>query len=109
MVNSWPLMFEIPVFLRHFKFFRYLSFITAIIYDVIYFDETFGWAIELFMLPEDEYLDATLGDILMSMFLIYNGIIHFTIFINNLVIILKEIQLFIFQIGTHVGGHLTGF
>ena len=96
MINSWPLIFEIPVYLRHFKFFRYLSFFTAIIYDIIYFDETFGWAIELFMLPEEDYNNATLGDILMSMYLIYNGIIHFTIFINNFAIIAKETQLFIF-------------
>lgn len=88
---SWPLMFEIPVFLRHFKFFRYLGFLTAIIYDVIYFDETFGWAIEIFMLPEDDYENVTLGDILMSMYLVYNGIIHFTIFFSNLGIILKEV------------------
>ena len=103
MIHSWQLVFEIPAFLRHFKFFRYLSLIIALFYDIIYYDEVFCWAFELFMLPEDQYMDATLGDILMSMALIYNGIIHFTIFINNLVIIMKEVELTWVQLVTHVG------
>lgn len=94
---SWPLVFEIPLYLRHLWFFRMLSAIWAGVYSIITLAIFGSWFIDLYAMPElvseDEFNKLSPLDFFVNCFMIYNTIVHWTVIPINAVIIIKEIQL----------------
>lgn len=102
MVLSWPLFFEFGAYLRHFFFFRWMSFISALVYNTIYFALLASWLIEIYTLPDDTELGTM--DLLLDMFFIYNTILHSTIIPLNTGIIIKEVELQFYELLKKAGG-----
>lgn len=98
---SWPLVFEVPVYLRHLWFFRMLSFCWAIGYSVVFLAIYGSWFVDLYAIPdivsEEQFDKLSPMDMMINCFLIYNTIVHFSIIPINIVIIAKEIQLQFFE------------
>ena len=72
-IASWPVFFEVGIYLRHFAFVRWFSLFSAITYNVVYLGLLGGWLIQTYMLPEEEYDNVGTIDILMNMFFILFG------------------------------------
>ena len=90
---SIPLVAEIPLYLHHFIIFRFISLISANIYNLIWFLAIVLWLVETFFAPtefQDNYDTSTL---ITNMFLFFNCFVHASIFPINFAIIFKEIQL----------------
>lgn len=80
--------------------FRIFSFISAIIYNTVYFIGLIAWGSEMVMLPlqNDDYIDEIgVIDVVMNMLFVYNSIQHSPICFINIVIILKEIQIWLYE------------
>ena len=74
--------------------FRIGSFISAWVYNAIYFTGLIAWGSEMLVLPMkgDDYLDEmSVIDVVLNMTFVYNAIQHAPIAFINIVIILKEI------------------
>ena len=95
MLMSWPLVFELPVYLRHLWFFRMLSVCLAGLYNVVFIAVYGSWLFDLYAIPEIEgrerFLKLSPLDMMLNMFLIYNTIVHWSIIPINVVIIIKEV------------------
>ena len=90
-VNSILVVFELPIYLRAFRFTRLVSFFTAIGYNFLYLLSLFEWWGIIY-----EYSDKTSFEvplIFIYMMLGYNAVLHITIIPVNLMIILKELSL----------------
>ena len=85
-------MFEVPFIMKYTKFFRFCSLTSAIGYNLIYFLMTVDWIYQIFY-SDKSGLDSSTGavDIIFSMIISYNLIIHFPIVPMNIAIIFKEI------------------
>lgn len=97
-VLSWPLFFEVGIYLRHFYVFRWLSLLNAIIYNTVYLGLLAGWLIQTYTLPEETMEEVGTMDILLNMFFMYNTIMHCSIVPINAGIILKEIEMEFYEI-----------
>ena len=91
---SMLLMFEITFIIRWIKPLRIFSVLSAVLYNCFYLFTLANWIWELYF-ADKSYLDSATGpvDILFSMLVVYNLILHFPIVPMNVAIILKEIQL----------------
>jgi hypothetical protein len=95
-VFSWPLIFEIPFYLKHFRFVRLFSSGLAFLYTGVYAFIVLDWIVQLYMEPESTYENYQLLDILQNMFLAYSIIFHIHVLPVNLAIIIKEFLMLIF-------------
>ena len=95
---SWPLVLEIPSYLRHLKFLRWISCFWALIYNTVYLGFALGFLGQLYWATEERMSNYSLVDMTINMYLVYNCIIHATIIPINSIIIFKEIEMTIFQL-----------
>ena len=82
------LAFELPIWLVSFRFFRFWSFVAAIVYNIVFVLMGFEWWDMLYLTGDKSHYDFF--EIFINMFLGYNIILHFTIIPVNSFIILKE-------------------
>lgn len=90
---SWPLIYEIPFYLQHMRFFRVFSTWSACMYMGYYAFVVADWIYQLYFEPTKDYENYQFLDILVNMFLAYNIIFHIHVIPVNLAIIFKEIFL----------------
>lgn len=96
--QSFFIILEIPVYLRHFKFFRFWSLMFAIIYNGIFSFFTLRWLWRLFVEEEADIAQMKNGTLFEMLFIAYNLICHFGIYVINDFIIVKEISMEFFQL-----------
>ena len=108
-VASWPLMLEIPTYLRHAKFIRYLSILSGSIYNLFIISDISSWLLDLYAIPEETMNHVNMLDVLFNMFLVYNAILHSSIVIINSAIIAKEIELVFYQLARNTGHVIEGY
>lgn len=108
-ILSWPLFFEVGIYLRHFYLFRWVSLFSAITYNTVYLSLLAGWLIQTYTLPETEMAEVGTIDILLNMFFMYNTIMHCSIVPINFGIIAKEIEMEFFEIASHAGGKESAY
>jgi hypothetical protein len=90
-MNSIPLLFEIPIWLRAFRVTRLLSFFSAIVYNIVYIISALEWYDQIYLVTDKSAYDF--GMIMVNMLLGYNLILHCSIIPINFAIIVKEISL----------------
>lgn len=95
-VMSWPLIFELPFYLTHLRFFRFFSVGLAWIYSLYYGFVLTDWIFQLYWEPESSYENYQFLDVMVNMFLAYNIMFNIHILPVNCAIITKEIFLEIF-------------
>ena len=95
-VNSIPLIFELPIWLRAFRVTRILSFFSAIVYTFVYFLSAFEWYDQIWLVTDKSTYDFV--TIISNMLLGYNLILHSSIIPVNIAIIVKEISLNFFSV-----------
>jgi len=93
---SWPLVYEIPIYLRYMRFFRLFSVMAAWVYSAVYGYVVLDWLYQIYFEPVTAVESFQLFDILQNMFLAYNIIFHLHIIPVNVVIFLKEFMLMVF-------------
>jgi len=54
-IMSWPLIFEIPFYLKHLRFFRLFSVTWAILYMSFYFFVVIDWVSQIYLEPTKTY------------------------------------------------------
>lgn len=98
-VFSTFLMFEVNIILQKMKTLRAISFMSAIVYNTLYFAGIADWIYELYW-SDKAALDYEFGffDVMLQLFIAYNAIFHFPIVPMNCAIILKEVQLEFFHL-----------
>ena len=97
---SYGIMFEVYPYLKWGVAFRIWSFISAVVYNSLYFFMLFGWLTEVAFLPlqpDSVIEEMSYLDVFMNMLFVYNSIQHSPICFINIVIILKEIQILIYE------------
>lgn len=95
-IQTWMSVFvvwEIPFYMRHFKFFRLLSLMAGIVYNFFYWSAVADFVILLFYFDKDTF---DIFYLMQAMFSGYNIVLHFPITIVNSVILGKEIVLEMF-------------
>ena len=102
-ILSWPLVFEIPSYLRHIKFIRWFSCLWALLYNTVWFGFMFGFIGQLYWATDEVMEQYSLMDMAVNMYLVYNCVIHVTIIPINSIIIFKEVTMTIFQLVTSNG------
>jgi hypothetical protein len=107
---SWPLIFEIPFYLRNLRYFRMFSSGAAFVYTAVYAFIVFDWIYQLDWEPESVYEDYQFLDIIVNMYLGYNVLFNIHLMPVNFAIIVKEILLEIFPplLNQDKGGNLDG-
>jgi hypothetical protein len=95
-IMSWPLVFEIPFYLRNLRYFRLFSSGLAFVYTGLYAFVVFDWIYQLDWEPESVYEDYQFLDIIVNMYLGYNVLFNIHLMPVNFAIISKEIFLEIF-------------
>lgn len=95
-LNSIPLVFELPIWLRAFRVTRILSFMSAIAYNIVYFLSALEWYDQIWLVTDKSAYDFV--TIMVNMLLGYNLILHCSIIPVNFAIIFKEISLNFFSV-----------
>lgn len=95
-VNSIPLVFELPIWLRAFRVTRMLSFLSAIIYTIVYFISFLEWYDQIWLVTDKSNYDFV--TIMVNMLLGYHLVLHSSIIPVNIAIIVKELSLNIFSV-----------
>lgn len=95
-IFSWPLIFEIPLYLSWFRFFRIFSVLAAFVYSAVYGFVVADWMYQIYFEPVKAYEEYQFIDILANMYLAYNIIFHLHVLPINLAIVVKEFFLLIF-------------
>jgi hypothetical protein len=54
-VLSWPLLFEIPLYLNEMRIIRYLSVAVSVVYMMVYLFIVLDWVYMLYLEPEKDY------------------------------------------------------
>jgi len=93
---SWPLIYEIPLYINQLRFLRTFSVTIAVMYMMAYVFILLNWLYELYLEPEKTYEQYDLFDIFINMFLAYNVVFNIHILPVNFMILLKEVTLWIF-------------
>jgi len=88
-LSVW-LIFEIPFYMRHFKFFRYISLFAALAYNFVFFAGVIDFLALLFV---DEKTQLNLFYMIEAGMFAFSGMVHFPIVILNNAIIFKEFVL----------------
>lgn len=102
-LHTWFLVIEWPFYLRHTYAYRWAMSLISIIYSVWIFSDAMG-VIGMDKWETDEtYENYDLADMITDMFLAYNVIMHWPIALTGIVIIVKEIEMNIFQLVTTNG------
>lgn len=104
-IQTWMSVFviwEIPFYMRHFKFFRLISLVSGFVYNFFYWASVIDFLLLLFQYDK-ESLDIFY--LLEAMFFGYNIVLHFPITLVNMVIITKEIFMEMFQASNTRHGH----
>lgn len=86
-----PLVFEIDVYLRHMKFFRFISLAVASIFNFMYFFILAVWIIQIYDPPEWYAYDMFTG--FMNCMVAYNLIFDSMALPINTMIIVKELSM----------------
>ena len=96
---SMLMMFEMAFIIRWIKPLRVISVTSAFLYNVFYFFSLGNWIWEIFF-ADKSYLDDASGaiDVIWNMMIVYNLIVHFPIVPMNIAMIVKEIQMQVFQL-----------
>ena len=102
-------MLELPTYLRHAKFIRYLSILCASIYNLFILSDISSWVLDLYAIPEETMQHANLMDVVFNMFLVYNAILHSSVVVVNTAIIAKEIELVFYQLARNTGHVIEGY
>ena len=89
------LAFELPIWLRTFRGFRFWSGISAVVYTFAYFVAVFDWYDMLYIIDDKSEYDFV--TIFINMFLGFNIVLHVTAIPINFFIIAKEISMHWFQ------------
>ena len=95
-VASWPLIAEIPFWLRTLRFFREISVEWAWMYTITYALIILDWIYEMYWEPAKTYEEYSFIDVFGNMFLAYNIIFTLPLMPVNIAIIGKETLLEIF-------------
>jgi len=95
-ILSWPLVFEIPIFLNKMRFVRLFSVLWSWIYNAVYIFILVDWIYQIWLVPNKDYEEYQFFDILVNMFLAYNIVFHLHVIPVNFVIIVKEFFLEVF-------------
>lgn len=95
-------MYELPLYMRHFKFFRLISLVSALVYNFFFFASLVDFILLLFVYDKETF---DIFYLMEAMFFGYNIVLHFPITIVNNVIVLKEISLELFQMSAKRHGH----
>jgi hypothetical protein len=95
-VMSWPLIYEIPFYLQHLRFFRIWSVTWAIVYIASYIFTVLDWVFQIYWEPTKTYEEYQFIDILINMTLAYNVLFNIHIMPVNIMILGKETALWIF-------------
>ena len=93
---SWPLIYEIPLFLNQLRFFRFISVAMAWVYNVVYFVVLADFIFQLYFAPQDTYENYDIFSIFQNMFLGYNIAMNLHVIPVNTMIIVKEVFLELF-------------
>lgn len=104
-VQTWMsvfLIWEMPIYMRHFKLFRLISLVAAVVYNVLYVTSVADFLLLLFK-QKKETIDVFF--LMSAMFFGYNIVLHFPITIVNAAIVVKEILLEMFQASSKRHGH----
>lgn len=92
---SIMLAFELPIWLRTFRGFRFWSSAAAIMYTVAYLVMVFDWYDMLYIV--DDMSEYDFVTIFINMFLGFNIVLHSTVIPINIFIVAKEISMHWFQ------------
>jgi len=95
-LNSIPLIFELPIWLRAFRVTRILSFFSAIAYNIVYFISALEWYDQIWLVTDKSAYDFV--TIMVNMLLGYHLVLHVSIIPVNFAIIFKEISLNFFSV-----------
>lgn len=95
-LSVW-LIFEIPIWLRHFKVLRVFSLFSAFWYNVAYLLFIIEYYYTMYLTREKDVSELHPFEILEILFYAYNTMIHWPIPIINFVIMLKEFSMEFFQ------------
>jgi hypothetical protein len=93
-----PLIFEDKQWLRHAKFIRLISLMSAWVFNIIYFSYAWKlWTIYQGFASDAENIEPTYFEVFVAMVIVYNLIIHATIMPINTTIIVKEFSMEYYQ------------
>lgn len=95
--GSYPLIFEIPWWIKHTRLIRVLVTGMAVAYTCTYFGGLAGWVYQLWFEPESQYEEYDFVSVMENMFLIYSLIFHLHILPVNFMILWKELSLEFFS------------
>ena len=90
-VNSLLLAYEYPLFLKVYRVERFLSFVLASVYTLLFVTSAVEWAKELWLTAN--HSDYDFISIYFNMALAYNILVHWCIIPVNLFIIVKELTM----------------
>jgi hypothetical protein len=92
---------ELPIWLKHFKLIRFVSFIAAILYNIAYFLSF----LKFYSMVRWEDKDfETFSDIFIALAIVYNCLIHISIVPINILIVIKGLSMEVVQFGNDVAG-----
>jgi hypothetical protein len=95
-IQTWMsvfLVWELPIYMRHAKLFRFISLVSGIVYNIGYWISFGDFLLLLFYYDKDTF---DIFYLLEAMFFGYNLVLHFPITIVNAVILMKETTLELF-------------
>lgn len=95
--GSYPLIFEIPWWIKHTRLIRVLVTGLSVMYTSVYFIALFVWVYQLWLEPEAEYEQYDFVSVMENMYLIYSLIFHLHILPVNFMILWKELSLEFFS------------
>lgn len=104
-IQTWMSVFviwEVPFYMRHFKFFRLISLVTGLVYNILYYSSVADFLALLFYYDKDTF---DIFYLMEAMFFGYNIVLHFPITIVNTVIAVKETMMEMFQFSSKKHGH----
>jgi hypothetical protein len=107
---SWPLLLELPIYMRTFRLFRICSFTWAMGYSAFYLYVILDWVYQIYWEPTKTYEQYQFIDILLNMYLAYNIVFNLHIMPVNLTIIFKEFSLMLWppMLDQDLGDELDG-
>ena len=86
---SVPIIFEIPVWLKHAKLIRMISLQSALVWNILFF---LFYKRAIGMIKKSAEEESDFVDVFEVLMIWYNIVLHGPIFLMNIAIIIKEID-----------------
>jgi len=104
-IQTWmsiATVYELPIYMRHFKFFRLISWCSAVLYNFLFFASLIDFILLLFVYDKKTF---DIFYLMEAMMFGYNFVLHYPITMVNWVIIFKELSLELFSLSAKRHGH----